>query len=290
MTDIIALLTANPTLALALTAIFGLLIGSFLNVVISRYPEMLYREWRTECHSFLKLDTPTESTSRFNLAVPRSRCPKCQSLIKSWQNIPIISYVLLRGKCANCRTPISVLYPIVEALTALLCVSVVWHFGLTLQSLFAVIFTVLLIAMSFIDLKEQIIPDLMNYLLLWIGLFANIFTVFVPLQSAVIGALVGYLSLWGFAKLFLLIRKKEGMGHGDFKLFAALGAWMGATMLLNILLIAAISGVVFGVVAIIRQQLGKDTPFAFGPYLAIGGWASLIFGPFILHFINRIMA
>ena len=288
--DILGFLQANMLFSLVCIAVIGLAIGSFLNVVVSRYPMMLYRQWREECEAFMQQPQPDTGSGPLTLSTPRSRCPKCKTPIKVWQNIPVISYLLLGGKCAQCKNPISLLYPFIELLTAVLSVLVVVHFGIHIQTVLALVFTWLLLGISFIDIKEQIIPDNMNYILLWLGLAASIFHLFTQPTLAITGALIGYLFLWGFNQLFSWLRKKQGMGHGDFKLFAALGAWLGVGALLDILLIAAILGAVIGTVRILVAKFDKENPFSFGPYLALAGWVVLMYGNVITKLINHIMS
>lgn len=254
--------------------ILGLAVGSFLNVVIVRYPEMLKRLWRKECEEFLSREN--KSAEPFNLSHPASHCPHCKKLLRWFHNIPLVSYFFLKGKCAYCEEKISALYPFVELLTAILSLVIAMYYHLSGQMVAALFFTWMLIVMSFIDMKEQIIPDDCNYLLLWTGLLLSLTNSFAtPIQS-ILGAAMGYISLWIMAKLFYLIRKKEGMGHGDFKLFAALGAWFGWQALPAILMIAVITCLITTLIVFLIKKMKFDTPIPFGPFLAIGGWILLI--------------
>lgn len=237
-----------------LVFLLGLSIGSFLNVVIVRLPDEI------------------------NLAIPRSRCPHCQTPIHAWDNIPILSFLLLRGRCRHCRTAISWRYPLVEFSTALLTTLTFWHFGLQVQTLFAFFFIWFLIALFFIDLDTQLLPDQLTLPLLWLGLLANVQHLFIDLSSAVVGAIAGYLSLWTIAQLYLLLTKRPGMGHGDFKLLAALGAWLGWQVLPLIIFLSSLLGLVCGALILFIHKQDRHTPIAFGPYLALAGGVALFFG------------
>ena len=240
-------------LLMIFAAIVGLLFGSFFNVVISRYPTMLYQTWQQECRDYLQMPAEKQ-TDQFNLLSPASRCPKCQTRIKPWHNIPILSYIFLRGKCAFCQQPISLIYPTVEFVTAVATVLVFAKFGLTPVALAAIIFTWSLIVLSFIDFKEQILPDTITLPLLWLGLILNAFQYFTTAKLAILGATTAYLMLWIIAKTFKVLRHKEGMGHGDFKLFACLCAWLGIGALLNILMIAVVTSLIIGVIFLILKK------------------------------------
>ncbi len=291
--------------------VLGLIVGSFLNVVIYRVPVMLEREWREQCAELARSDaekaarqgqappagkSPIDATAAgtpltggtpstpFNLAVPRSACPSCAAPITALQNIPIVSYLFLRGRCAHCGTPISGRYPVVEALTGLLSAGVAWKFGFGLSALAALVLTWFLIALAVIDIDHQLLPDRLTLPLLWIGLSLSLWapasgTVPVDVRSSIIGAIAGYLSLWSVYHVFRLVTGREGMGYGDFKLFAALGAWMGWRMLIPIVLVAAAAGAVIGTLLLRRRGQGTATPIAFGPFLAAAGWIMLMFGP-----------
>jgi leader peptidase (prepilin peptidase)/N-methyltransferase len=284
---LIDVFAAAPMLFTAACAVVGLLIGSFLNVVIHRLPVMLERQWRADCAQFVAgVDAArTLATEPFNLIVPRSACPACKAPITAWQNVPLLSYLLLKGRCASCRAAISVRYPIVEALTALLSAAVAWKFGFGFATLAGLLLTWVLIALAFIDLDTQYLPDSLTLPLLWLGLFVSLCGAAAPgavlpvdLPSSVIGAIAGYLSLWSVYHLFRLATGKEGMGYGDFKLLAALGAWLGWQMLLPIVLSAAAVGAVVGIVMLSIQGRDRATPVAFGPYLAASGWLMLMLG------------
>ena len=267
--------------ALALAALpFGLIIGSFLNVVILRFPEQLKNNWRRESEDFLGL--PSEPTEKITLSVPASRCPSCGVPIKPWHNIPVISYVFLRGKCTACSTPISIQYPLVELLCGLATAFIVYQFGLSLMTAYCLLFSWVLIALTGIDYYDQLLPDQITLPLLWVGLFANLSSTFVPINEAVIGALAGYLSLWSVFWIFKLVTGKEGMGYGDFKLLAALGAWMGWQMLPLIIILSTFVGALVGIVGVIVKSKDRQVPIAFGPFLAMAGWIALIWGDKIL--------
>lgn len=254
--------------------IIGLCVGSFLNVVIYRFPKILAQQWREECHTYLALENTAEKPESFSLAWPGSHCPSCKKALKPWHNIPVISYLFLRGRCAYCAEKISIRYPIIEFLTAVLTLWAIVYYGVSIEGLSAVLFTWFLITISMIDLDHQIIPDNLSYSLLWIGLLLSLFDVFVDSETAIIGALCGYLSLWSITYVFKLITGKQGMGHGDFKLFAAFGAWMGWQPLLLIILIASSLGAVIGIASILVQRMDRNTPLPFGPFLAFGGWVA----------------
>ena len=267
--------------ALALAALpFGLIIGSFLNVVILRFPEQLKNNWRRESQDFLGL--PAEPAEEISLAMPASRCPSCGVPIKPWHNIPVISYVFLRGKCTACSTPISIQYPLVELLCGLATAFVVFQFGLSLFTAYCLLFTWILIALTGIDYHDQLLPDQITLPLLWLGLFANLSATFVPINEAVIGALAGYLSLWSVFWIFKWLTGKEGMGYGDFKLLAALGAWMGWQMLPMVILLSTAVGAVVGIAGIIFAGRKREATIAFGPFLAMAGWIAFVWGDKIL--------
>lgn len=264
-------------LFIATAIVFGLCIGSFLNVVIHRLPLMMERAWREQCAE-LSSGLPGEPEPPLTLATPRSRCPACGHQIKPWENIPVISYLLLRGRCSSCRAPISARYPLIEAVTALLSGFAVWHFGPGTQAFGAVLLIWGLIALTFIDLDTQLLPDSITLPLLWLGLAFNISGSFVHLSSAVIGAMAGYLALWLVFWAFKLLTGKEGMGYGDFKLLAALGAWMGWQMLPAIVLLSSLVGAVVGISLIVFARHGRNVPIPFGPYLAGAGLIALFWG------------
>jgi len=278
-------LQAYPLLGLACTLVLGLLVGSFLNVVIYRLPKMMERDWQAQCRDFLTNDgdiatLPTTDSKQepFNLMVPVSRCPHCDHKIKPWENIPVFSYLFLRGKCSNCKARISIRYPIIELVTGILSVAVIYYVGVNWSGLAALFFTWSLIALTMIDFDTYLLPDDITLPLLWLGLIANGFGAFTDLSSAVWGAIAGYLALWSVYKLFKLVTGKEGMGYGDFKLLAALGAWMGWQMLPQIILLSSLVGAVIGISMIVIRGRDKNIPIPFGPYLAIAGWIAFVWG------------
>ncbi|WP_211453516.1 prepilin peptidase [Collimonas antrihumi] len=281
MQDGIFFLAAGSLLPTALAAVFGLLIGSFLNVVIHRLPIMMQRE--SDNYVAHESGKPLPHTERYNLVVPRSACPQCKRQIGALENVPVLSYLALRGKCAGCKTPISIRYPLVEALTGGLSALLIWHFGSGWIGLATLVFVYLLIAMTFIDADTQLLPDDLTLPLLWIGLLLNLSGLFVPLQDAVIGAAAGYLSLWAIYWAFKLLTGKEGMGYGDFKLLAALGAWLGWKMLPIIILFSSLVGAAVGIALIVFTRHGRDKPIPFGPYLAAAGLLALLYGRTILE-------
>jgi len=266
-----------PDLLFTLAApIVGLAIGSFLNVVIHRLPRMMEAEWRTQCAELDGKESP--DTSAYNLFVPASHCPACKAPLRVRDNLPLISYLLLGGRCAACGARISIRYPIVEALTAAMSAWVAYHFGFGIPGLLALVFVWTLISLTFIDADTTLLPDSLTLPLLWLGLLANTVNTFAPLSDAVIGAVAGYLALWSIYWLFKLLTGKEGMGYGDFKLLAALGAWFGWKMLLPIVLLSSVVGAVVGVVLMLLARRGKDIPIPFGPYLAAAGFIALLYG------------
>ncbi len=270
---------------IAIALILGLLVGSFLNVVILRLPKIMYSSWRRECEEFLeenKNNPDTQEEEKFGLAFPNSHCPKCKAPIKAWQNIPVLSYLLLKGKCGSCKVSIPLRYPIIELISGVLTAWAVWYFSFSYEAGLAIIFSWCLLSLTFIDADHQLLPDSITFPLLWLGLLANSFGLFTDLKSAVYGAVFGYLSLWSVYWLFKLLTKKEGMGHGDFKLLAALGAWMGAKMLLPIIVMSAFVGAVLGIAMILIYGRDKAKPIPFGPYLAIAGWICFYWGEAIL--------
>jgi len=262
------------------TAIVGLCVGSFLNVVIHRVPKMLERGWASQCAE-LRGETIAEAPT-YNLIVPRSACPSCGHPIGALENVPVLSWLVQKGRCRGCGTAISSRYPLVEILGAGLALAALWKFGATWQGAAACVFLWTIAALTFIDFDTQLLPDGMTLPLLWAGLLANMFELFVPLKTAVIGAVAGYLALWSVYWLFKLIRGKEGMGYGDFKLLAALGAWLGWQMLPLIVLLSSVVGAAVGIVLIVFKGRDHSVPLAFGPYLAIAGANALFFGPALL--------
>ncbi len=266
-----------PFLFLAAIGILGLLVGSFLNVVIYRLPVMLERGWRQECLEFLG-QPKEEAPERFDLIQPASTCPHCGHQIRPWENIPVISYLLQKGRCTQCRASISFRYPLIELLTAVLSLVVAWHFGVSVQTLWALVLTWTLIALSIIDIDHQLLPDAITLPVLWLGLFLSLFHLFTDPRSAIIGAIAGYLVLWTVYQLFKLLTGKEGMGFGDFKLLALFGAWLGWQKLPMIILLSSLVGAILGIAMILIQGRDRQTPIPFGPYLAIAGWIALLWG------------
>jgi leader peptidase (prepilin peptidase)/N-methyltransferase len=286
----LSLLQDSPAALGTVALILGLLVGSFLNVVIYRLPLMLERQWGESSAPAAAESAgsgePLPPTPKFNLIEPASCCPSCKSPIRAWQNIPVASFLLLRGRCALCKTPISWRYPAVEALTGILSAVAALHFGATPSGALAVVVTWFLVALTFIDFDTQLLPDVLTLPLLWIALLASaIFPSHPGLSlpadpvSAILGAAAGYLSLWSFYQLFRWATGKEGMGYGDFKLLAALCALLGYQMLLPIILFAALAGAVVGVGLIVARRLGREVPIAFGPFLAIAGYLAMLWGP-----------
>lgn len=274
--ELSSVLQQNSAVFITLSVIFGLMVGSFLNVVIHRLPKMMEREWHNNCLD-LQGKEITE-TRKYSLVSPRSACPTCGHMISALENIPLISYLALKGKCRNCKAAIGIRYPLIEALTGILIGLVSWKFGYTSVTLFAWIFTFALIALTFIDFDTQLLPDDITLPLLWLGLLFNLNTGFTDLQSAVIGAIAGYLILWSIYWLFKLATGKEGMGYGDFKLLAAIGAWFGWQLLPAVILLSSVLGAIIGIGLIVLTKRGRETPMPFGPFLAIGGIAALFLG------------
>ena len=276
MQEFLFLATPHVALGAWLAGLFGLLIGSFLNVVIHRMPKMMQRE--SDNYVASESGRPLPHQDSYNLTVPRSACPHCGHAISAIENIPVLSYLALRGKCRKCKAPISIRYPMVELFTGLLSAMLVWHFGFGLAGAATLLFAWLLIAMSGVDADTQLLPDDLTYPLLWSGLLINLNATFVPLDEAVIGAAAGYLSLWSIYWVFKLATGKEGMGYGDFKLLAALGAWLGWKMLPIVVLMSSLVGAVVGIGLIVLSNRGRDNPIPFGPYLAAAGLLTLLYG------------
>lgn len=273
---LIALFQTVPEFFIGAVLVLGLLVGSFLNVVIFRLPKMMESEWRSECHHLLEIPPP--EIEKFTLATPRSRCRGCQTPIRALDNIPIVSYLLLGGRCRKCAEPISIRYPLVEGLTGLLSGICAWQFGFDIACLFALILTWSLIALTFIDIDTQLLPDDITLPILWLGIVANIFGTFVDLYASVLGAIFGYLSLWSVYWVFKLITGKEGMGFGDFKLLALLGAWFGWYQLPQLIIVSSGVGAVFGIAMMAFAKIKRSQPIPFGPYLATAGFITLIWG------------
>lgn len=268
---------SNPPVFTACAALLGLCVGSFLNVVIHRLPKMMERQWRAECAELAGQEAAPDT--RYNLVVPRSACPSCGHAISAIENIPVLSWLALGGKCKGCKTPISRRYPAVELLTGALSGYIAWHFGFGVAAAGALLFTWAMIALTFIDLDTFYLPDSITLPLLWLGLLFNINTTYVSLSSAVIGAVAGYLSLWSVYWIFKWATGKEGMGYGDFKLLAAIGAWLGWTMLPLTILLSSLVGAAIGIALIVFAGRGRSVPIPFGPYLAIAGMIALLHGP-----------
>jgi leader peptidase (prepilin peptidase)/N-methyltransferase len=275
-------LQGEPAAFVWVVGIFGLFVGSFLNVVIYRLPIMLERRWQAQCAELLrsKLDetSAAKTQARFNLIVPSSQCPCCGHKIRPWENIPVLSYLVLRGRCSSCKTRIPLSYPAVEVLAAVLSAVVAWHFGWGWQALAALLLTWALLALSAIDLIQQLLPDDITLPFLWIGLLLSLFSVFVDPRASILGAVVGYLSLWAVYMLFKQVTGKEGMGYGDFKLLAMLGAWLGWYTLPLIILLSSLVGAVIGVTLVLVRRHDKNVPIPFGPYLATAGWVAMLWG------------
>ena len=269
---------ASHALAFVLcTLLVGLLIGSFLNVVVYRLPKMLLRDWQAQAREILELPAEADKQT-FNLILPNSSCPHCAHEIKPWENIPIFSWLFLRGKCSACKAPISTRYPLVELTCGLLSAYVAWHLGFTWQAGSMLLLTWGLLAMSLIDADHQLLPDALVLPLLWLGLIVNQFGLFANPADALWGAIAGYLSLWSVYWLFKLVTGKEGMGYGDFKLLAMLGAWGGWQILPLTILLSSLVGAVLGVIMLRLRNAETSTPIPFGPYLAIAGWIALLWG------------
>ncbi len=282
------LLQSSPPIFALVAGVLGLLVGSFLNVVIHRLPKMMEREWHAQCAE-LSGKAPKQ-VPRYDLAVPRSACPHCGHAIGAMENIPVLSYLFLRGRCRGCGAPISPRYPIVEALSGIVSAYAAWHFGFGLAGIAAIGFVWALIALTFIDFDTQLLPDDITLPLLWLGLLLNLNGAFTTLPQAVVGAAVGYLALWGVYWLFKLATGKEGMGYGDFKLLAAIGAWLGWTMLPLVILLSSVVGAVVGIMLIVFARHGRHIPIPFGPYLAGGGLIALFWGQTLTQSYLQLLA
>lgn len=256
----------------------GLIVGSFLNVVVYRLPFIMQREWEAECRAYLKLPAEQPKPKAFNLAVPASHCPHCEHKLRWYDNIPLVSYLLLGGKCAYCQRAIALRYPLLEFTSAVLAIIIANHFGYSWQTPVALIFTWSLLVLFCIDLEHQLLPDIVTLPLVWLGLIVNLFAVFVPIEKAVLGVVIGYSSLWLIAWIFQRITGKVGMGHGDFKLLALLGAWLGWQALPFVVLFASLLGSVVGLILLGLKRHSRDIPIPFGPYLALAGWSLLLWG------------
>ena len=276
MQELFNILNQNTAMLYAGVLILGLLVGSFLNVVIHRLPKMLEQEWKTQASEFLELEAPQHA--KLTLSTPNSTCPKCGHAIRAWENIPIISYLFLRGKCSSCKTRISIRYPLVELISGLTCLAIALTFGASYAGLALLVFTWALITLTMIDADTQLLPDNITLPLMWLGLILNYFELITNFESAFFGAVFGYLILWSIYWLFKLLTGKEGMGYGDFKLLAALGAWLGWEMLPIIVLLSSVVGASYGIASMLIQGRDKNQPMPFGPYLAVAGWIALVWG------------
>jgi leader peptidase (prepilin peptidase)/N-methyltransferase len=276
---VIEQLQQNPVYLLLAVSLLGLAIGSFLNVVIYRLPIMMERDWKNQCRELMELEGDEEQSSEpFDLIRPRSRCPHCGHQITALENIPILSYLVLRGRCSGCGASISPRYPIVELITALLSFIVAWRFGFSWQTAALLPLTWALIALSLIDFDHKLLPDNIIFPFLWGGLILSLFGIFTNPESAIIGAAAGYLSLWSIFQLFKMLTHKEGMGYGDFKLLALFGAWQGWEYLLQIVLVSSLVGAIVGILLVLLRGHDRTIPIPFGPYLAAAGWISLLWG------------
>ncbi len=275
-------LRTEPVIFVTFSVIFGLMVGSFLNVVIHRLPKMMEREWHATCLELQGKEVPEQP--KYTIVSPRSACPKCGHQITALENIPIISWLMLGGKCSNCKTKISKRYPLIEALTGALIGLVAYKFGYAYSALFAFIFVFALVTLTFIDFDTQLLPDDITLPLLWLGLIFNISNGFTDLKSAVLGAIFGYLILWSVYWLFKLVTGKEGMGYGDFKLLGAIGAWFGWQLLPAVILLSSVVGAVIGIGMIMFRGKTGNTAIPFGPFLALGGIAALFFGQQLARF------
>jgi leader peptidase (prepilin peptidase)/N-methyltransferase len=280
--DLAVAMRAEPALFIALSALGGLMVGSFLNVVIHRLPRIMQREWERNCRELHEEEA--EAGDPYNLVVPRSACPKCGHAITAMENIPVLSFLFLRGKCSACRTPIPLRYPFVELLTGILAGLISWKLGYSGMAVAAWAFAFALIALTFIDFDTQLLPDSITLPLLWLGLLVNLNGGFTDLHSAVVGAAAGYLILWSIYWLFKLVTGKEGMGYGDFKLLAAIGAWFGWQLLPAVILLSSLAGSIIGIGLIVLARRGRNVPMPFGPYLALGGICALFWWPQISKF------
>lgn len=284
MSNLIELFQLYPAFYLGTIFILGLLVGSFLNVVIFRLPVMMESDWKEQCCELLNLEAPEKNkdTTNFNLITPRSRCPACNHQIKAIENIPVISYLFLKGKCSNCENKISIRYPLIELVSAITVTIVAFYFGVSLQALFGIFLTWALIALTMIDFDHQLLPDDITLPFLWLGIIINLFNAFTDIESSILGAIFGYGILWAVYITFKLITGKEGMGHGDFKLLAVLGAWFGWQSLPLIIILSSVVGATVGISLMIFKSHNRSSAIPFGPYLAIAGWISMLWGSYIM--------
>jgi len=279
--NIIDFFLQNTEIFYTFVTLVGLSVGSFLNVVIYRFPLMLENDWKSQCRELLELEEKPQEI--ITLSKPASTCPQCGHKIRAWENIPVISYLLLKGKCSECQSSISLQYPLIEILTGCLSLAVAIKFGVSWQTLFALILTWSLVSMSVIDIHKQILPDDITLPILWLGLLISIYTIFTDPVSSIIGAAAGYMILWCVYQLFKLLTGKEGMGFGDFKLLALFGAWFGWELLPLVIILSSATGAIIGILMIVVKKHEKSTPIPFGPYLAIAGWISMMWGTQIMH-------
>lgn len=297
MTSLVQLLHDSAPFFISLSGLLGLLVGSFLNVVIHRLPKMMEREWREQCAELNEhtSDKPPKDSGKaalaspYNLQTPRSACPNCGHQISALENIPVLSYLALRGKCSKCGSAISMRYPIVELVSGILSAYAAWHFGFGLAAVAAIVFIWALIALTFIDFDTQLLPDDITLPLLWLGIIFNLFNTFTTLSNSIIGAIAGYLVLWSVYWLFKLVTGKEGMGYGDFKLLAAIGAWLGWSLLPLVIMLSSVVGAVVGITLIIAARHGRNIPIPFGPYLAGGALIALFWGEQITQSYLRLL-
>lgn len=272
-------LQSTPVAFYILMGILGLMVGSFLNVVIYRLPKMMEADWKHQCRILLDLEgEPGHENQNFNLVTPRSHCTSCNHRISALENIPVLSYLVLGGKCSECKTKISMRYPVIELISGILACFLAWYFGFGIQAVLAISLSWALLAMSIIDIDHQLLPDDITLPFLWLGIIANMFGIFTDIYSSLAGAIAGYGILWTVYIVFKKLTGKEGMGHGDFKLLAMLGAWLGWQMLPVIILFSSISGAIIGIALILFKQHDKSKPIPFGPYLALAGWIALVWG------------
>lgn len=273
------LLEHSTPFLLSTVFVLGLIVGSFLNVVIHRLPKMMQKEWRSDCCEFLEIENTNQSDKKnYNLVVPRSACPECGHQITALENIPLLSYLFLRGKCSNCSTHISLRYPTIELISGLVSALAAWHFGFSIETLMIMLLSWSLICLTMIDYEEQLLPDSITLPLLWLGILCNYFEMFTSLESSILGTIFGYLAFWFIYILFKITTGKEGMGHGDFKMLSMLGAWLGWQMLPLIIIMSSIVGALIGIVLIIFTSHKKSKPIPFGPYIAVAGWIAIFWG------------
>ena len=275
--------TDYPYILIVCVVALSLLVGSFLNVVIYRLPVMMERDWRNQCSEFLNVPNESASKERFNIAFPPSRCPHCGHRITARENIPIVSYVMLGGRCSACGKGIAIRYPIIELIAGIMCGVVAWRYGYSVETAGALLMTYALIALTAIDFDRQLLPDDITLPMLWIGLMMSTYEVYADMTSAIFGAVAGYLSLWSVYKIFKWATGKEGMGYGDFKLLAMLGAWLGWQSIPVIILLSSLVGAVVGITLVVVARHDRSIPIPFGPYLAAAGWIYLLWGERITH-------